>query len=45
MLLRGWQDSDLPFFAALNSDPAVMKYFPATLSRAGVDADLAQFHR
>lgn len=38
LLLRGWQDSDLPAFAALNSDPGVMKYFPATLSHAESDA-------
>ncbi|NTY88986.1 GNAT family N-acetyltransferase [Serratia fonticola] len=38
LLLRGWQDSDLPAFAALNSDPEVMKYFPAALNRAESDA-------
>ena len=32
LLLRRWKDSDLPVFTALNSDPRVMKYFPAPLS-------------
>ncbi|VXC96074.1 putative enzyme [Enterobacterales bacterium 8AC] len=36
--LREWQDSDLPAFAALNADPAVMTYFPAILNRAESDA-------
>ncbi|MFZ1873765.1 MAG: GNAT family N-acetyltransferase [Chania sp.] len=36
--LREWQDSDLPIFAALNADPAVMTYFPAVLTRAESDA-------
>lgn len=38
LLLRHWQDSDLPALAALNADPAVMKYFPAPLSRIESDA-------
>ncbi|CAM4103753.1 GNAT family N-acetyltransferase [Serratia silvae] len=38
LLLRRWQNSDLPTFAALNGDPEVMKYFPAALSRAESDA-------
>ncbi|MDH3449317.1 MAG: GNAT family N-acetyltransferase [Gammaproteobacteria bacterium] len=38
LLLRQWKDSDLPVFAALNSDPAVMKYFPILLSREASDA-------
>jgi RimJ/RimL family protein N-acetyltransferase len=33
LLLRGWRPSDLEPFAALNSDPLVMKYFPQLLSR------------
>ncbi len=41
LLLRGWRDSDLPSFAAMNADPAVMRHFPATLSRPESDA-LAQ---
>ncbi|AHG18993.1 GCN5 family acetyltransferase [Chania multitudinisentens RB-25] len=38
LLLRAWQDSDLPAFAAMNADPEVMKYFPACLSREESDA-------
>ncbi len=36
--LRQWHAQDLPAFAALNADPEVMRYFPATLSRAESDA-------
>ena len=38
IVLRPWRDEDLPPFAALNADPAVMEYLPATLSRAESDA-------
>ncbi|CAI1772338.1 Uncharacterised protein [Serratia entomophila] len=30
--LRPWHDDDLPAFAALNADPQVMRYFPATMT-------------
>ncbi|MBL8630123.1 MAG: GNAT family N-acetyltransferase [Rhodospirillaceae bacterium] len=30
--LRDWRDEDLPAFAALNADPAVMEFFPNTLT-------------
>ena len=33
LLLRQWIEQDLPNFATLNSDPEVMEYFPALLSR------------
>lgn len=36
--LRRWVPSDREPFAALNADPQVMEYFPATLSRAESDA-------
>lgn len=36
--LRRWLPSDREPFAALNADPRVMEYFPATLSRAESDA-------
>lgn len=36
--LRDWRDDDLPAFAALNADPAVMEYFAATLTRVESDA-------
>ncbi len=32
LILRQWQESDLPAFAALNADAEVMAHFPATLS-------------
>lgn len=37
LLLRRWRDSDREPFAALNSDPRVMQFFPAVLSRAESD--------
>lgn len=36
--LRQWLDADRGSFAAMNADPEVMRYFPATLSRAQSDA-------
>lgn len=30
--LRQWSKNDWPFFADINADPVVMKYYPATLS-------------
>jgi ribosomal-protein-alanine N-acetyltransferase len=38
LLLRDWHEEDLEPFAALNGDPEVMRYFPATLTRAESDA-------
>ena len=38
--LRQWQDADREPFAAMNADPAVMKYFPALLTRAESDAGI-----
>jgi RimJ/RimL family protein N-acetyltransferase len=35
--LRQWRDADLAAFAELNADPGVMRYFPATLTRAQSD--------
>jgi RimJ/RimL family protein N-acetyltransferase len=37
LLLRRWADKDRKPFAALNADPETMRYFPATLDRAGSD--------
>ena len=34
LVLRAWCDDDLAPFAALNADPAVMEFFPTTLTRA-----------
>ena len=41
LLLRPWRAQDLPAYAALNADPAVMAHFPDVLSKADSDA-LAQ---
>src|SRR5579872_6519742 len=38
LMLRHWRDEDLPAFAALNSDPRVMEFFPKALDRAESDA-------
>ena len=45
LVLRPWRDEDLAPFAALNADPAVMDYLPATLSRAESDAFAARVRR
>ncbi|HEX2463947.1 MAG TPA: GNAT family N-acetyltransferase [Thermoanaerobaculia bacterium] len=42
LVLRGWRESDLAPFAALNDDPAVMEYFPGRLTRAESDALVAR---
>ncbi len=38
LCLRQWREDDLEPFAALNADPRVMEFFPATLDRAASDA-------
>lgn len=38
LLLRQWRPSDLEPFAAMNSDPDVMRYYPAPWSREQSDA-------
>jgi len=38
LILRPWCDEDREPFAALNTDPAVMEYFPSLLSREQSDA-------
>ena len=40
LFLRKWRDSDREPFAAMNSDPAVMEFFPALQGRAGSDASI-----
>ena len=42
LILRAWREEDLAPFAELNADPAVMEYFPSTLSRAESDAFAAR---
>ena len=39
--LRDWVDTDAEPYAALNADPRVMEFFPAALSRAESDAQMA----
>lgn len=45
LILRSWRDSDREPFAALNSDPEVMRYFPDiqnhSVSNASVDKRIA----
>jgi len=36
--LRPWRDADLPALAAINADPAVMRYFHSVMDRAESDA-------
>jgi RimJ/RimL family protein N-acetyltransferase len=40
LILRQWRDGDREAFAALNADPVVMEFFPATRTRAQADAVL-----
>jgi len=45
LLLRRWRDADLEPFAALNADPATMRFFPATLTREESDAHAERIGR
>lgn len=38
LLLRHWRETDREPFAAVNADPEVMRFFPATLDRVASDA-------
>lgn len=38
LILRTWTHDDLPLFTAMNKDPHVMRYFPATLSDGETEA-------
>jgi RimJ/RimL family protein N-acetyltransferase len=40
LVMRRWRESDRDPYAALNADPEVMRYFPATLDRAASDASV-----
>ena len=42
LLLRRWRSGDRDPYAALNADPEVMRFFPATLDRAASDASADQ---
>ncbi|WP_225844117.1 GNAT family N-acetyltransferase [Streptomyces albus] len=43
LLLRGWRDSDLGPWAALNADPEVREHFPDVLTREQSEASAARF--
>lgn len=43
LTLRQWRDEDLAPFAALNADPLVRRFFPATLTQGQSDASAARF--
>jgi RimJ/RimL family protein N-acetyltransferase len=38
LIMRRWREADRVPFAAMNADPEVMRYFPASLDRAASDA-------
>lgn len=38
LLLRGWREEDRDSFAAMNSDPQVMRHFPGLMERWASDA-------
>lgn len=40
LVMRRWRDADRAPYAAMNADPAVMRYFPATLDRRASDASV-----
>jgi RimJ/RimL family protein N-acetyltransferase len=40
LILRPWKDSDRAPFAAMNADPEVMRYFPATQTREASDRSI-----
>lgn len=43
LVLRGWRESDLAPWAAMNADPEVREYFPGTLTREQSEASVARF--
>ena len=45
LILRQWQESDLPAFAEMNADPIVMRYFPRLLTRDESDDLARRMHR
>jgi RimJ/RimL family protein N-acetyltransferase len=42
LVMRRWRDTDRDPYAALNADPEVMRYFPATLDRAASNASISR---
>jgi ribosomal-protein-alanine N-acetyltransferase len=45
LLLRPWQDRDLPAFAELNADPRVRRFFPSLQTREESDASVVSFRQ
>ncbi|MEU6370228.1 GNAT family N-acetyltransferase [Streptomyces sp. NPDC046931] len=43
LVLRGWRESDLGPWAAMNADPAVREYLPGVLTREQSEASAARF--
>ncbi|BDH12540.1 GNAT family N-acetyltransferase [Streptomyces hygroscopicus] len=43
LLLRGWRESDLAPWAAMNADPEVRAHFPGLLTREQSEASVARF--
>ena len=42
VLLRQWRDSDLDPYFAMNTDPEVMRHFPALMTRREASDSLAR---
>jgi RimJ/RimL family protein N-acetyltransferase len=40
LLMRRWRDGDRDAYTAMNADPEVMRYFPATLDRAASNSSI-----
>lgn len=45
LLMRRWRDADREPFAAMNSDPEVMRYFPAVMDRELSDRSVDRFEQ
>ena len=45
LLMRRWRDADREPFAAMNSDPEVMRYFPAVMDREVSDQSVDRFEQ
>jgi RimJ/RimL family protein N-acetyltransferase len=45
IILRQWMDSDLEPYSEMNSDPAVMRYFPALLTKEESEASLRRLKK
>jgi RimJ/RimL family protein N-acetyltransferase len=43
LVMRRWRDADRGPYAAMNADPEVMRYFPATMDAATSDASIDRF--